>query len=275
MKFDFTPEEAQPVAVAVAKQLKRQGMEIRCEVEPFEGASYRPTLVAVKSGLTIIVEAQGNLDFHRTLAGFAAWLAAGRRYVRFYLATTEHCMMHGTTLAEIKGHGVGWLVVQDMGSVIESLPARNPALVVTPHPDLRCGDCQPEVRSALIKFNEINRKDGLRDMCEIVERETEDLAVIGARKILLKMDEAAVRNMDWSGQINVLASPHAYNAGHKPIVDDPLKQDLHSFRGARNLVDHPVRTRREDKRRELQFADRMMQGSRLVAELVRLKRKIQ
>jgi len=275
MKFDFTPEEAQPVALVVAKHLKRQEMKIWCEVKPFEGTPYRPTLVAVKSGLTVVVEAQGNLDYHKTLAGFVAWLAAGRHYARFYLATTEHCMMHATTLAEMKEHGVGWLVVQDTGSVIESLPARNPALVVTPHPDLRYGDCQPEVRSALSKFNEINRKDGLRDMCEIVERETEGLAVIGVRKNLLKMAEVAVRNMDWSGQINVLASPNAYNAGHKPIVADPLKQDLHSFRGARNLVDHPVRTKREDKRRELQFADRMMQGSRLVAELVRLKRKTQ
>jgi hypothetical protein len=108
-----------------------------------------------------------------------------------------------------------------------------------------------------------------------VERETEDLAVIAVRKNLLKMNEATVRKMDWSDQINTLASPNAYNGGNKPIVDDQLKQDLHSFRGGRNLVDHPVRTKHENRRREVQFADRMMQGPRLVAELVRLKRKIQ
>ena len=229
MKFDFTPEEAQPVAVAVAKQLKRQKMKIENEVEPFEGASYRPTLVAVKSGLTIIVEAQGNLDFHKTLAGFAAWLAAGRHYVRFYLATTDHCMMNATTLAEMKKHGVGWFVVQDDGNVIESSQARNPALVFTPHPTLAYGDCKHDVLAAVKKFNETNRKDGLRDLCEIAERETADLARLASRKKMLQMDEAVIDGMDWSSQINTLASPKAYNPGFAPIVEDVFKTDyIHS-----------------------------------------------
>ena len=182
--------------------------------------------------------------------------------------------MNATTLAEMKKHGVGWFVVHDDGSVIISSQARNPALVVTPDPNLKYGDCRVEVQASLEKFNEVNRKDGLRDMCEIVERETEDLIVIGVKKNLLTMNEAAARNMDWSTQINTLASPHAYNAGRQPIIGEPFKHDLHSFRGARNLVDHPVRNRREDKRREFQFADRMMQGPRIVAELVRLKRSL-
>jgi hypothetical protein len=231
-------------------------------------------LVAVKSGLTIIVEAQGNLDYHKTLAGFVSWLAAGRFYARFYLATTEHCTMHAITLTEMKRHGVGWLVVEDSGRVVESSKARNPALVVTPDPNLRCGDCQAEVRAALEKFNEVNRKDGLRDMCEIVERETENLALIGVRQGFLKMNEAAIKGMDWSQQINTLASVHAHNPGKKTIVEDPFKNDLHSFRGARNLLDHKVSTKREDKKRELQFQERMVQGPRLLADLLSLKRKI-
>ncbi len=35
-----------------------------------------------------------------------------------------------------------------------------------------------------------------------------------------------------------------------------------------------VNNKWEDKRRELQFAERMMQGPRIVAELVRLKRSL-
>lgn len=127
--------------------------------------------------------------------------------------------------------------------------------------------------AALKKFNEINRKDGLRDICEIVERETEDLALIGVRKNLLNKSEATIKSMNWSSQINMLASVTSYQPSHSPIIEDAFKNDLHSFRGARNLVDHKVSTKREDKRRELQFAERMMQGPRIVAELVRLKRK--
>ncbi len=109
----------------------------------------------------------------------------------------------------------------------------------------------------------------------LAERETADLARMAARKNMLQMNEAAIDNMDWSTQINMLASSKAYNPGFAPIVEDAFKTDLHSFRNARNLFDHKVNSRHEDKRRELQFAERMMQGPRLVAELVRLKRKIQ
>jgi hypothetical protein len=274
MKFDFTPEEARPVALTVSKHFKKQGMKVRCETVPFPKAPYRPTLIAVKAGLTIIVEAQGMLDYNKTLAAFASWLAAGRHYVRFYLATTEDAMMHGVTLAEMKEQGVGWFVIKDNGVVIESSSSRNPALVVTPDPNLKYGDCHADVRTALDKFNEVNRKDGLRDMCEIVERETESLAILAFRKNLLKPNEAAIKNMNWSDQINTLASHHACPTGSSPIIGDPFKHDLHSFRGARNLVDHKVSSKREDKKRELQFADRMMQGPRLVAELMRLRRSL-
>ena len=182
-------------------------------------------------------------------------------------------MTRATTLAEMKRDGVGWLVVADDGRVSESTPALNPVLVVTPDPNLRYGDCHGAVTSALKNFNEVNRKDGLRDMCEIVEGETEDLALICVRRNLLRMDAMAIKNMDWSEQINALASVNAYNPGCTPIIDDSFKTDLHSFRGARNLVDHKVSNKRDDKRRQLQFAERMMQGPRIVAELVRLKRK--
>jgi hypothetical protein len=62
--------------------------------------------------------------------------------------------------------------------------------------------------------------------------------------------------------------------GKSPIVGSTLKDDLHSFRGARNLLDHKVTNKREDTKRQQQFAERMMQGPRLVAELVSLNRKL-
>jgi hypothetical protein len=82
----------------------------------------------------------------------------------------------------MKRDGVGLLVVDASGVVVESQKARNPALVVTPEPTLRYGDCKQEVAEAIKKFNDVDRKDGLRDMCEIVERETEELALRAVKK---------------------------------------------------------------------------------------------
>lgn len=102
---------------------------------------------------------------------------------------------------------------------------------------------------------------------------TEELGVTACRKGRLKIPEEPFRNKDWAGQINELARPEAYKSPFTPIVSASLKDDLHSFRGGRNLVDHKTRSLREEKRRQMQFADRMMQGPRLVAELLALKRR--
>lgn len=165
-------------------------------------------------------------------------------------------------------------MIDENGDVSESQNPRNPALVVTPDPTLRFGDCKDEIANAVKKFNNVNRKDGLRDMCEVVERETEELALRAVRKGWLTMNEAAIKGKDWSSQIDTLASKNAYTVGKNPIVSATFKNDLHSFRGARNLVDHKVRGKRDDANRQKQFAERMMQGPRLVAELVALQRRV-
>ena len=59
-----------------------------------------------------------------------------------------------------------------------------------------------------------------------------------------------------------------------PIVDDKLKQDLHSFRGARNLIDHPATSKAAEKKRQTQFAERMVMGPRLAGELLSLQAKV-
>lgn len=237
MNFADIPEEALLVAQAVVKHLERQKWRIKVLQSPWKEARYRPSLLAEKSGLCLLVETQGTLDYHKTLRDYAAWLSANRHYAQLYLATNAEAPTQVGILAAMRRDGVGLWAVDEERKVSESLAARNPALVVTPDPNLKCGECQTEMRAALAKFNEVNRKDGLRDMCELVERETEALALIGVRKGFLKMNEAAIRGMDWSQQIDTLASINAHNPGKDIIVTTPFKNDLHSFRGARNLIE--------------------------------------
>jgi hypothetical protein len=274
MNLADIPEEALLVAQAVIKHLVYQKWRVKIMKSPWPEARYRPSLLAEKSGLRRLVETQGTLDYHKTLREYAAWLSANRHYAQLYLATNAEAPTQVGVLAALRRDGVGLWVIDEENKIVESLGARNPALVVTPDPTLKCGDCRSEVRSALEKFNEVNRKDGLRDMCELVERETEEVALIGSRKGFLKMNEEAIKDMEWAQQIDTLASVNSHNPGKNLIIEHTFKNDLHSFRGARNLVDHKVSNKREDKKRELQFQERMMQGPRLIAELQSLKRKI-
>jgi hypothetical protein len=275
MKFTFTPEEAQKTARIAYASLVRDGFKVQVEKAFSDDAPYRTTLLARQGQLARFVESQGALDFHRELRDFCRWLASRREYAELYLATSDEVAVTPGTFRDLRGEGVGLLTVGSDRRLTVLEKARNPALLITPEPTLRYGDCRAEVRAAVEKFNQTNRKDGLRDMCEIVERETEALAVLAARRGLLKMSEKNVADdMDWSSQINALASVNSYNHGFKPILAADLKDDLHSFTRGRNLVDHKVRNKKEDVKRQKQFAERMMQGPRLTAELVALKRRI-
>jgi hypothetical protein len=274
MQFNFTPEEAQSAAEAVAKYLQRKKMSVSVEVAGWPEARWRTTLVGKQANLLTLVEVQGTLNYTKPLKDFASWIAARRYYAELSLAIPSDATMQARVIAELQHDGVGLLVVDEDGVVSESIKPKIPALIITPDPTLRYGKCAKEVNNMVKKFNDLDRKDGLRDMCELVERETAVLAVLAVRKGLLKRGEAVVLGMDWSSQINILASRDASLLTPPPIFDDKLRDDMNSFRGARNLIDHKVRNKREERERQWQFAERMMQGPRLVAKLVSLQRKI-
>jgi hypothetical protein len=274
MKFDVTPDEARRPAMAVIKYFKKQQMRVKVEKPAWPSAPYRTTMVAEKAGRHVLVEAQGTLTYSRSVKDLAAWLAANRQYAELYIATATDAVLQAGVLQEMRSDGVGLLVVGDDGVVSEQQRPKNPALVVTPDPTLKFGPVKREVQAAVQKFNETDRKDGLRDMCETVERLTEEVGFAACKQGRLKMPAAEFKKLDWAGQINELARKEAYKPPHAPVIGASLKDDLHSFRGARNLVDHKVRSRREDTKRQRQFAERMMQGPRLAAELLSLKRKI-
>jgi hypothetical protein len=274
MKFEVTPEEAQPAARAMIKHFKKLRMKVKVERPPWPTAPYRTTLVAEKAGRHVLVEAQGTLSYSRSLKEMMAWIEAKRLYAELYVATISDAILQVGALQEMKSDGVGLFVIGENGVITEHQRARNPALVINPDPTLAFGALKQDVRNAVQKFNEVDRKDGLRDMCEVVERLTDEVAATTSRKGWVKIPEADFTAKDWASQINELARKEIYHPPHSPVITSTMKDDLHSFRNARNLVDHKVRSRRDDTKRQKQFAERMMQGPRLVAELLSLKRKI-
>jgi hypothetical protein len=274
MKFSFTTEEALPVAKAVVAHYKKRGFRIKAETAIADDAPCRTTLCWKEGALDVLVEAQGELSFSDTLRLFALWLGSKRWYAEFYIATHPEASTKVSVLAQMENHGVGLMLVEDDRRVVIARAATNPALLVTPDPNLRYGDCKEDVLAAVGKFNQTNRKDGLRDMCELVERETGRLVFLAAKKGQVTVPRAALEGQDWSSRINTLASAHACPAGSSPVVENKLKDDLHSFRGARNLIDHPARGKRDERKRQLQFTERMMQGARLISTLVSLRRSL-
>lgn len=274
MDFLLTPEEAQTTAKAVVDYFQAEGHVVNVEAAVDDEVQFRPTVSASKVGLTVYVESQSAPAYTTGVKELVSWVSVKRVNCEVYIAVPLDASLSGRFLTLLKRDGVGLILVDGAAAVTVHHAARNPALIVTPDPDLKYGGRTAAVREAVKRFNEVDRKGALQTMCEIVEGETGKLVKRLARKSWITPSEAIVEKMDWAGKINVSASAAQYTSGRTPLVDDKLKTDLHSFRGARNLIDHPAATPTAERKRQRQFAERMLMGPRLVAELVTLHRKI-
>jgi hypothetical protein len=249
-------------------------MRVKPELPLEETAPFRTTLLGTKGNLKVLIEAQGRLEYHRELKDLAIWLAARRFNAELVVITSDKSTPELGTLQEMKRDGVGLLVIDNNKRVTEHIAPTNAALIVTPDPSLRYGDCAAEVECAVRKFNEVNRKDGFRDLCEIAERETKKVALVAVKKGVVTLSKTQVESMKWNNHIDALHSANNSAAGKSPVFTPQFATDLHSFRDARNLVDHPVESRAKEAKRQRLYADKMMQGPRLIAELVSIRRKI-
>lgn len=272
--FVFTPDEAQGAAAAVVSHLRSQHWTIQVERALDIEAPYRTTIIGRLTNTRILVEAQGTPNYHAGLQKLTGWLATKRIDSELYLAIPDLASVPARTLREITGDGVGLFIVDQDTNVTVFLNARNPVLMINLDGSLALGECRGEIVKAYNDFNQGNRKAALRDVCEIVEREVAALARKAARKKHLTKTETQVDAMAFSNHIDVLASQHAYAPGQHVLVNPTLKGDLHSFRGARNLVDHPAKTKSDQIRRERQMPERMLMGPRLVADLLSAKRRV-
>lgn len=274
MEFQDTPREVKPIAEHAATYLEGDGYSVSPEKPVDSDAPFRTTIYAKKGQELMLVEAQRNLRYDASIKELALWLDQNRHFARLYIATGDDIDIPGRTLKQLKKDGVGLLMFDENGNSHEVQRARNYALIVPPVPNAALGNLKRRVCRLCERFNGGDRKDALRDLFELVEGETDKLALKAVVKGWLVIDSAKIEKIDWSGKINALASIQQYNAGFSILIDSNLKDDLQSFRGARNLYDHPLKTIQAQNRRELQAQERMIQGPRLLAELLALIRSV-
>lgn len=282
MEYICTAEEAWPIADAVKKFLQLEKYNVQIEKVITTDVPYRTTLLATRNHYSILVDAQHKPDVDIAVKDLVVWLLSNTRCAELFIATDRAAVFSGKFFRALDNTGIGLMIVEDDGTVIIDRNPKNPALVVNPEPGLKFGKYAKAVGTCLKKFNSPSsllsgdnyRKDALRDLCEIVEGQTEELAVRLSNKGHLILDEEEIRKRKWNDQINLMASKDAYKPNIKPFITEPLKLDLHSFRDARNKLDHKVRSKRDEIARQQQLPERMMMGSRLVADLSKISASV-
>ncbi len=274
VQFEDTPLELRGLAGKVAREFERTSFRMFAERALSDHAPFRTTLMGQKGKERILFEVQTQLRFGTALRDLVVWLRQELEYASLYLATSSEAGIPGSLLRELKRHGVGLLLVDEDGTIQTVQQGQIFALLVPLTPTAPLSQLKKTICKLCERFNDGDRKDALRDLFELVERETDRLAVKAGQKGWVRPSVKVLAKADWSTKIDILGSAAQATGARSPLLESQLKIDLHSFRGARNLFDHPVRGVRAENRRELQFHERMIQGPRLLSELLRLQRKV-
>lgn len=274
MHFEDTLLELRGLALNVACEFERTSFRMSAERALNDHAPLRTTLIGQKGSERVLVEVQSRLVFGSAIRDLALWLNQNLEYASLYLATSSEAEISGRLLRELKRFGVGLLLVDEDGTIQTVQRGQIFALLVPPKPAVPLGHLKRAICMLCERFNDGDRKGALRDLFEFVERETDRLAIKASRKGWVVRSEQDLSRADWSSKINILGSANQATGARSPLLESKLKDDLHSFRGARNLIDHPVSGVRAENRREVQFHERMIQGPRLLSELLRLQRKV-
>jgi hypothetical protein len=261
-----TPDEAQSIANEIVSALEADGWKCSIE-EPFHvDAPYATVVVAKKPGQPIwLVEPQAKPSYIKQLSRLSGFLHGQRAHACLYVATTLDGEVSGAMLTALKKEGTGLIIVAD-GALTISLPATTPSLVLRLDPSLSLGRHAKKIDAVVQEYNSGNRIGAVRDLCEFVEGETLKLTLKAHKKGRIALTPSAIEKMQWSNRLDVLAKVG--------LLDPNLKSDLDSFRGGRNLFDHPARTAAEKRQREQQFVERMMMGARLTGDLLRVSNRL-
>lgn len=265
-KFVTTPDEAVPLAEIVLSYLSKHRWDCKIET-PYSPTAPFTTVIHATKGTepTWLIECQARPNYTVHVAALSSFLRAERAHACLSIATSPKSRVSLAMLASIKREGVGLLIV-DSGQFDINHIAIAPSQVVHLEHRLALGKCKVQTKALFDDFNSGNRVGALRSMCELVEGLTGKLALKAQRKGLITQSVVAVQHFDFSTSINFLKSGGA--------IGEQLKLDLHSFRGARNLVDHPPISRAEKLSLDRQLGERMIMGARLVAELLSSARRI-
>lgn len=274
ISFEFTPEEAQEVALGF-KAASLRNRVVKVENSPWDDAPYRPTFHYVSANEAVLFEVQGTFHLHDTLIGFARWIRSERKSARLYVVIDEEQHVRAGDLGKLKQLGIGLLVGVN-GAFSETSAASNPVFLVDFDESWRLRGLKSFVRQHFTRFNEGDKLGAFRDICERFEFLIFDLLKKASSCGYFNptLTAAQIEAMDLNAAICKLGSPNNLARGHNAIVSPIQLTDLHSFRGARNLADHPVRNAREAIQREQQLKERMLAAARLFVLLGDLKASV-
>lgn len=271
-RFEFLAEELWPIAEAILATYTRRRFKVEIEKALTPDSEYRPTFIFRKGYTTEIIEVTKTLQIGLALDRFIEDCISRREPVSIWICVPASSEPSRSIREEEKHRrqGIGIYYVnenKEAGLLQQAVECHmrfrpEPGPAITERIDRK-------IREICSKFNSgsTGRLDALRDLAELVESTVRGLGE-AAHRLGKLTDIARFRQLDFAGKLNYL-----HHINQPRIISTDLFNDLNSFRGARNLSDHP-RTASEERRLATQFIERMAAGVRLLREIDAVKRQL-
>ena len=275
MKFEILNRELWPVAKETISFLKKKKFKkILKEKQLSPSYQFRPTIIGQKRGNTIVMEIAYKPTFQDYFEDFVKDCIRKREDVKIYMVfpqaveDNEISYPH-SFLAKVKEYGIGIIIVENKKVTIykdavkcHMRITRSELGTFTKH--------RHNIYTIVDKFNEGKFIDAIRDITELVEGEVRKLSLKAARKRKIAAGLREIKRKSFAELINILSLRQYRSRRQKQYFDINLRDDLLSYKGARNLSHHP-RSKREEKKLEAQCVERLRMGCRLTQEVANIK----
>lgn len=242
--------------------------------------TYRPHIICKKKYETIVIELREKCNIEKHFENFIDKSNANRVAIKIYYAVPEYIDGEETFIghaqrATLIKLGIGLLVVKD-DDITEDIGTISCNRRFALEPGSTLGKYSNKINIIIEDYNRGNCLDAVRDLCEEVEGATVQLALKAAKKgkISATTTEINENEFDWAGLIDGLSlKVWKGNEQTQIIKDKKLRNSLHSFRDKRNLSDHH-KTPKQLRDLEQQYPEAMLQGIRLLRELIKLTNQL-
>lgn len=262
------------------KEYRGKGYSIAQLESVHDHNTYRPHLICRKKYETVVIEVREKCVIETPFEKFIDKSQAHRVAIKIYFAVPEYIDDEETVIshaqkAKMALAGIGLLVVKD-SEIVEDTGTISCNRRFAIEPGTTLGKHAKAVTAIVDKYNRGNCLDSVRDLCEEVEGATKALALKAARKGKLAVTAQQIVNdeFDWAGLIDGLSIRVWQGQPQTQIITDKkLRNSLSNFRDKRNLSDHH-KTAKQKRDLEQQYPEAMLQGIRLLRELIILNNKV-
>lgn len=241
--------------------------------------TYKPHIICSKRYEKIAIEIREKCNVESFFEKFVLGCQAKRIHVKLYFAVPEYINDEETLISHnqkniLEKRGIGLLIIRDK-DIKEDLGTIACNRFFAIESGSSVGIHKKNLDQLVKEYNKGKCLSSIRDLSEMVELETFNLATKAAKKKTINLNVLNIQNnkYSWEDIINCLSSKDYKSNPQTRYFTPVFSNSIKEFKDVRNLSDHK-KNAKQLKELEEKYPEAMIKGIRLLRELIKMKNKI-